>query len=60
MSQDADTTPQPLPPQPNTTFDWLIYADATFAGLSVLIPIPIIDWIFENIFRIQTFIHFIQ
>ncbi len=36
---------------PNTTFDWLIYADATFAGLSILIPIPIIDWIFETIFR---------
>ena len=32
-------------------FDWRIYADATFAGLSVLIPIPIIDSIFEGFFR---------
>ena len=32
-------------------FDWRIYADATFAGLAVLIPIPIIDSIFEGFFR---------
>lgn len=37
--------------KPNTEFDWTIYADATFAGLSILIPIPILDWIFEQIFR---------
>ena len=34
-----------------TKFDWRIFADATFAGLSVLIPIPIIDSIFEGFFR---------
>ena len=37
--------------QPRTTFDWPIYADATFAGLAVLIPIPFIDWAFEQFFR---------
>lgn len=35
----------------NTTFDWLVYADATFAGLSVLIPIPMLDWLVEIIFK---------
>lgn len=37
-------------PQPRTTFDWAIYADATFAGLAVLIPIPVLDWIVEWFF----------
>jgi len=36
---------------PQTEFDWAIYANATFAGLAVLIPIPIIDWLFEEFFR---------
>jgi hypothetical protein len=34
-----------------TTFDWHIYADATCAGLSVLIPLPLVDIVFETIFR---------
>lgn len=34
-----------------TTFDWHIYADATCAGLSVLIPLPLVDIAFETIFR---------
>jgi hypothetical protein len=34
-----------------TRFDWVIYADATFAGLSVLIPIPLLDVAFEHFFR---------
>lgn len=38
-------------PAPNTAFDWAIYADATCAGLAVLIPIPIVDWLFEDFFR---------
>ena len=38
-------------PQPNTNFDWAIYADATFAGLSVLIPFVGLDWAFESFFR---------
>ncbi len=37
--------------QPRTTFDWGIYANATLAGLAVLIPIPILDWIVEWFFR---------
>ena len=34
-----------------TEFDWLIYADATFAGLSLLLPIPFIDGLLEAYFR---------
>ena len=36
---------------PRTKFDWSIYADATFAGLSVLLPLPLIDLAFEWFFR---------
>jgi len=32
-------------------FDWRIFADATCAGLSVLIPLPLVDLVFETIFR---------
>jgi hypothetical protein len=32
-------------------FDWVVYADATAAGLAVLIPIPILDWTLEQYFR---------
>jgi hypothetical protein len=35
----------------NSDFDWRIYADATCAGLSVLIPLPLVDLVFETIFR---------
>mgnify|MGYP003378764947 CR=1 FL=1 len=34
-----------------TDFDWLIYADATFAGLSLLLPIPFVDGLIETYFR---------
>jgi len=34
-----------------SVFDWRIYADATCAGLSVLIPLPLVDIVFETIFR---------
>lgn len=37
--------------EPRTSFDWVIYADATLAGLSVLIPIPLVDLLFETIFK---------
>ncbi len=40
-----------MDPQPRTTFDWSRYADATLAGLSVLIPIPFLDTVFERFFR---------
>lgn len=36
---------------PSLTFDWFTYADATLAGLSVLIPIPLVDMAFEAYFR---------
>jgi hypothetical protein len=32
-------------------FDWAIYADATFAGLAALIPLPLVDLYFEWLFR---------
>jgi hypothetical protein len=35
----------------DTAYDWRIYADATCAGLSVLIPLPLVDIVFETIFR---------
>ena len=35
----------------NPQFDWRIYSDATCAGLSVLIPLPLVDIFFETIFR---------
>ncbi len=38
-------------PGPCTDFEWSIYDDATLAGLSALIPIPLVDWFFEEFFR---------
>jgi len=35
----------------DATADWRIYADATCAGLSVLIPLPLVDIVFETLFR---------
>jgi hypothetical protein len=32
-------------------FDWRIYADATCAGLSVLVPLPLVDLVLETVFR---------
>lgn len=50
MNAGPNTAPD-LPAARSASFDWPIYADATFAGLSVLIPIPILDWLFEQFFR---------
>ncbi len=36
---------------PHLEFDWGVYADATFAGLSFLIPIPFLDTAFEWVFN---------
>lgn len=47
----VDDTRSPNPENPNTGFDWRIYADATCAGLSVLIPLPLVDMAFEAVFR---------
>jgi hypothetical protein len=33
------------------SFDWRVYADATCAGLALLIPLPFVDLVFEGIFR---------
>lgn len=32
-------------------FDWAIYVDATLAGLAILIPIPLLDVLFEWLFK---------
>jgi hypothetical protein len=36
---------------PNSDFDWRVFADATCAGLAVLIPLPLVDMAFEALFR---------
>lgn len=40
-----------MPAERSTAFEWSRYADATLAGLSVLIPIPFVDDAFEAFFR---------
>jgi hypothetical protein len=35
----------------NEKFEWAIYVDATLAGLAILIPIPLVDVLFEWIFK---------
>jgi Mg2+ and Co2+ transporter CorA len=41
-------------PESCTDFDWNVYKTPTLAGLSPLIPIPLVDWVFEEYFRRQT------
>ncbi|HEX8829601.1 MAG TPA: hypothetical protein VF705_00455, partial [Longimicrobium sp.] len=40
-----------MPDERTTAFEWARYADATLAGLSVLIPVPFVDDAFEGFFR---------
>lgn len=40
-----------MPDERTTAFEWPRYADATLAGLSVLIPVPFVDDAFEGYFR---------
>jgi len=40
-----------MSPKTETSFNWAIYADATFAGLSALIPVIGVDWLFEQYFK---------
>jgi hypothetical protein len=40
-----------MPDARTTDFEWSRYADATLAGLSVLIPVPFMDDAFEAFFR---------
>ena len=37
--------------QKSAKFDWIVYSDATFAGLAILIPIPLLDVAFEQFFK---------
>jgi hypothetical protein len=48
MTTEDETTPVI---SPRVSFDWPIYADATLAGLSTLIPLPLVDLFFEWLFR---------
>jgi hypothetical protein len=34
-----------------STFDWRVFADATCAGLTALVPLPFVDLVFEGFFR---------
>jgi hypothetical protein len=43
--------PDTVPPPRHTTFDWRIYAEATCAGLTALVPLPFVDLAFEAYFR---------
>ncbi|HSN55645.1 MAG TPA: hypothetical protein VLT32_13285 [Candidatus Sulfomarinibacteraceae bacterium] len=43
--------PEPAAAPRHTAFDWRIYADATLAGLSALVPLPLVDVAFEAYFR---------
>lgn len=40
-----------MPSERTPAFDWARYADATLAGLSVLVPVPFVDDAFEAFFR---------
>lgn len=43
--------PERPPPPQHVTFDWRIYAEATCAGLTALLPLPFVDLAFEAYFR---------
>ena len=45
------TNSTPVKAQESAQFDWPVYADATFAGLAILIPMPLLDVVFEQFFR---------
>lgn len=50
----STTRGAPRPPADRgitTDFDWVVYADATFAGLSVLLPTLFVDALLEEYFR---------
>jgi len=36
---------------PRPPFDWRVFADATCAGLTPLVPLPLVDVALENVFR---------
>jgi hypothetical protein len=38
-------------PVSDNKFEWAIYVDATLAGLAILIPVPLLDVLFEWIFK---------
>lgn len=51
MLESGPMSDNPQSVKADTGFDWLMYADATFAGLSPLIPLPLIDNVFEWFFK---------
>jgi hypothetical protein len=48
MSED---TGKAVEARKSAQFDWVVYSDATFAGLAILIPVPLVDVAFEQFFR---------
>lgn len=53
MTAESELPAQPAPAarRVTTDFDWVIYADGTFAGLAILIPFPFVDALLEEYFR---------
>ena len=47
----SDDNVKAIGAQESTEFDWIVYSDATFAGLAILIRIPLLDVAFEQFFR---------
>lgn len=43
--------PKTVEARESAQFDWVVYSDATFAGLAILIPVPLVDVAFEQFFR---------
>ena len=48
---ETEIAASPSDPESPAAFDWRVYADATCAGLSALIPLPLVDLAFEGVFR---------
>lgn len=51
MAEALKPLEMPDPSEPRTAFDWALYSTATFAGLSPLTPVPVLDWLLEGYFR---------
>lgn len=47
----TEDTNKAIEARESAQFDWVVYSDATFAGLAILIPIPLVDIAFEQFFR---------
>lgn len=48
---ESPVMPESTTAPKHTVFDWRIYAEATCAGLTPLLPLPFVDLAFEAVFR---------